>query len=205
MLIGYIDGATQGVDASYDGKLIEAGSSISSLIDNEKYVIQGRALPFVDTDIVPLNFIAATVGSYTINIDHTDGLFSGDQNIYLKDKLLGITHDLKASAYTFNAEAGTFANRFEIVYTSSPLIVTNPTFDSNSVIVYKQNELLNINTGTVAMDKIKIFDMRGRLLFEKNGIHTTAIQLNELRAEHQVIIIQITADDNSVISKKAVF
>jgi hypothetical protein len=205
MLIGYIDGATQGVDASYDGKLIEAGSSISSLIDNEKYVIQGRALPFVDADVVPLNFIAATVGSYTINIDHTDGLFSGDQNIYLKDKLLGITHDLKASAYTFNAEAGTFANRFEIVYTSSPLIVTNPTFDGNSVIVYKQNELLNINTGTVSMDKIKIFDMRGRLLFEKNGIHTTAIQLNELRAEHQVIIIQITADDNSVISKKAVF
>jgi len=127
MLIGYIDGATQGVDISFDGKLIETGSSISSLIDNEKYVIQGRALPFEATDIVPLNFIATTVGSYTISIDHTDGLFSGNQNIYLKDKLLNTTHDLKTSAYTFNTEAGTFANRFEIVYNSAPLVVTNPT------------------------------------------------------------------------------
>ena len=206
IMVGYIEGTTLGFDDAYDGKLINSGSSIASVIDNEHYVIQARPTPFVNTDEVPLNFKAAAAGSYTLSIDHVDGLFSGEQNIYLKDKLLNVTHDIKASAYTFTSDQGTFADRFDVVYNNSTLNISTPTFDANSVIVYKDdNKVLNINAGKVVMKNVKIYDVRGRLVYEKSNINTTTATLNDLKAEQGVLLVKITSEDNKVVTKKMVF
>ena len=204
-LVGYIEGATQGIDAGIDGTILETGTTISSRINNENYVIQGRALPFVATDVVPLSFNAATADSYSLSIDHVDGLFAGSQTVYLKDNLLGTTHDIKANQYTFTSDAGTFNNRFEIVYTSSPLAVHTPTFDANSVIVYKQNEAISINAGATVMASIKVFDIRGRLLFENKAVNATTTTIKNLKAEQQMLLVQITSNDASVVTKKILY
>ena len=116
MAVGYITDATQGVDR-FDGKFFNDGAiSLNSIVNNEKYVIQGRALPFDDTDVVPLSLTVTTAGNYTISIDHLDGFFSGDQRIFIKDKTNNSLYDLKASSFTFASAAGTFNDRFEIVY-----------------------------------------------------------------------------------------
>lgn len=204
-LVGYIEGATQGIDAGIDGTILETGTTISSRINNENYVIQGRALPFDASDVVPLSFNAATADSYSLSIDHVDGLFSGSQTVYLKDNLLGTTHDIKANPYTFTSDAGTFNNRFEIVYTSSPLAVHTPTFDANSVIVYKQNEAISINAGATVMASIKVFDIRGRLLFENKAVNATTTTIKNLKAEQQMLLVQITSNDASVVTKKILY
>jgi hypothetical protein len=206
MLVGYIEGATLGFDDSYDGKLMPSGSSISSLISTDDYVIQARPTPFENTDEVALGFKAETAGSYTLSIDHVDGLFLGDQNIYIKDNLLNITHDIKGSAYTFTSEQGTFNNRFDVVYVNVTLGIPTPTFDANSVIVYKnESKVLNINAGKVVMKNVKIYDVRGRLIYEKSNINTTSTALGDLRAEQEVLLVKITSDDNKVVTKKIVF
>ena len=206
IMVGYIEGTTLGFDDAYDGKLINSGSSIASVIDNENYVIQARPTPFVNTDEVPLNFKAATAGSYTLSIDHVDGLFLGEQNVYLKDKMLNVTHDIKASAYTFTSDQGTFADRFDVVYINSTLNISTPTFDANSVIVYKDdNKVLNINAGKVVMKNVKIYDVRGRLVYEQSNINASTTTLNDLKAEQGVLLVKITSDDNKVITKKMVF
>ena len=114
--VGYITGATQGVD-SFDGKYFNDGTmTLNSIINNQDYVIQGRSLPFDDTDVVPLSLTVAAAGEYTISIDHLDGFFSGDQRIFLKDNTNNSLYDLKEASYTFTTEAGTFTTRFSIVY-----------------------------------------------------------------------------------------
>ena len=178
---------------------------MSSRIDNSDYVIQGRALPFATADSVPLGFNAAAAGEFTISIDHVDGLFLGSQEVYLKDNLLGTTYNIKASPYTFTSASGVFNSRFEIVYTSSPLGTHNPTFDAESVVVYKQEQVLHVNSGTTVMAKVRVFDVRGRLIFEKNNINATAVKLTDLKAEQQVLLVQITSDDNRIVTKKVVF
>ncbi|AWI25646.1 hypothetical protein [Flavobacterium pallidum] len=205
ILVGYAEGATMGEDVAMDGRSIEGGSSISSLIGNDNYVIQARPLPFVDTDVVPLGFNAATAGTYIIELDHMDGLFSGDQNVYLKDNLLGVTHNIKQGAYSFASAEGSFANRFEVVYQSSPLGVDTPTFDANSVVVYKDQGMLHINSGKVVMSGVKIFDIRGRLIYERGAINASEAVLNDLRAEEQVLLVQITSVDNEVVTRKVAY
>lgn len=206
MMVGYIEGTTLGFDDAYDGKMINEASSISSTIDDENYTIQARPTPFENTDQVPLHFKADTAANYTLSIDHVDGLFSGDQNIYLRDNLLGVTHDIKSNAYTFASEQGTFGNRFAVVYQSAPLGIEIPTFDANAVIVYKNDDkVLNINAGNVIMQNVKIYDVRGRLIHEQSNINATATALHNLKAEQQVLLVKITSDDNKVVTKKVVY
>lgn len=199
MLIAYMPNATNGLDKA-DGKFIgDANIALTSYLNNQEYIIQGRA-PFTVTDVVPLHFRAAVSGNYTIKFDRADGIFNADQNIFLKDNLTNVVHNIKTANYTFASTAGTFADRFEIVYTSS-LSVGAPVFDANSVVLYKQNGAIQINAGNAVMNNVKVFDIRGRLVAEKNNINATETSITT-GAENQVLIVQISSDNNGVVSKK---
>jgi hypothetical protein len=206
-MIAYMTGATQGVDPSIDGKLLTDGDvSLASLIGTTSYAIQGRALPFDMTDVVPMSFKVTTAGDYTITIDHVDGLFSnGDQTIYLRDNTTGVVHNLSAGAYTFTSASGTFDTRFEITYQATSLAVSTPTFNESQVVIYKTptNEI-SINTGKVVMSKVKIFDIRGRLLQEQKDINASQTLMNA-GLTTEVLLVQITSEEGIVVTKKVLF
>jgi hypothetical protein len=65
--------------------------------------------------------------------------------------------------------------------------------------------VLNINAGKVVMKNVKIYDVRGRLIYEKSNINTTTTALKDLKAEQEVLLVKITSDDNKVVTKKVVF
>ena len=204
-LIGYAANATMGVDRGYDGAYFNSGSSIAiySLADATTLAIQGRSLPFYDTDEVPLGFYATTSGNFTINLFDYDGLFL-NQDIYLKDKVLNLYHNLKSSAYNFSATAGTFNDRFVLVYKPQETLTTQQSaVDANAIVLYKPNADLHINAGTILMDEVKVFDVRGRLLFDKKHINATSTQIN-LGTTNQVLVIEITTNDSIKIIKKYV-
>lgn len=203
MAAGYMTNATNGVDL-YDGKNINTGSVLlNSIIDNTNYTIQGKSLPFNASDVIPLSLKITNAGEYTIAIDHVDGLFSdSSQAIYLKDNLMSTEHNLQLGAYAFTSAAGTFTNRFEIVY-QSQLGVENPTFSANNVIVYSQNNDFVINSGNTVMASVKVFDIRGRLLQEKKGINASQTTISGGTA-NQVLMVQITSEDGVVVTKKVI-
>ncbi len=202
MAVGYITDATQEVDL-FDGKAFSDGQfSLNSILDNNDYVIQGRALPFTTSDVVPLRFKTTAAGNYTIAIDHMIGLFNGSQDVFIKDNLDNTTHNLTTSAYDFVSEAGTFDNRFEIVY-DSLLAVNQPVFNESDVVVYKQNQQLIIDSGKGIMSKVEVYDIRGRLLIRKNNIDASEIRLN-VTAVNQVLIVRITDTQNNMVTKKIV-
>ncbi|MDN3676006.1 hypothetical protein QWY90_01620 [Flavobacterium paronense] len=48
-------GATAGVDATLDGKVLSDGqTSLTSLINNQSFSVQAKALPFENTDSVSI-------------------------------------------------------------------------------------------------------------------------------------------------------
>ncbi len=202
MALVYVDGAdSNGVDM-FDGRYINDGEiALNSLVNGTDYVIQGRA-PFVPTDVVPLTWKATNAGAYTIAIDRVDGLFEGNQDIYLRDNLNGTITDLKAGAYNFSSEAGTFTGRFDVLYDTA-LAVHNPTFDSNAVVVYKSGADIVINSGSTTMDNIKIYDIRGRLIIEKDAVNASQIAIPS-GTTNLVLIVKITSESGATVTKKVV-
>lgn len=204
-LLGYMAGATEGIDYGIEGKYFnDSPIALTSYIDNSEYAIQGRSLPFSPEDIVPLSFKTNTPGNYSIAIDHVDGLFETDQDILLKDNLTAQIHNLKTSSYSFSTESGSFTNRFEIVYRSL-LGVETPTVNTNSIVIYKKNEALHINSGNYIMDKIELYDVSGRLIYTKLGVDDNEATISNLLIANQVLLVKITTAENGVAIKKAVY
>lgn len=203
-LIGYVQNATNEIDRGFDGEFLDVGNSVTlySLCNGTRLNIQGKALPFYVEDEVPLGFKTLAAGSFQINLYDYDGLFL-NQNIYLKDNLLNTIHNIKSSPYSFVSEAGTFENRFVIVYQDTSLTNSEVQFDDNSVVLYKPDSRLIINSGITIMKEVKIYDIRGRLLMEKSNINASSTDF-DLGTTNQVFIILITADDLKTVVKKYV-
>ncbi|MBY0486536.1 MAG: hypothetical protein K2P85_05025 [Flavobacteriaceae bacterium] len=200
MEVGYVTDAVQGLD-SHDGKYINDGAiEFYSLVNAEKLVIQGRALPFIASDVVPLGFKTNAIGIYTITLDHVDGLFLGNQSIFIKDNLTGTIHDIKAGPYSFSSQTGVFESRFEIIYTTA---LANPSIQQleNQVIAYKNNDKLIIKSAAIVLESVKVFDVRGRLLTDEKSINATEIHLNGKWANSVLIVHIKSVDGNSVVKK----
>ena len=202
-MVSYMPNATSAIDATIDGRFLkDTQTALISLIDNEEFAIQGRALPFDPSDVVLLGFKAKVADSYTITLSNFDGLFTNGQAIYLKDKLTNTIHDLKSGPYVFASEAGTFNARFEIVYQNA-LATHQTNFTENSVVVYKQNQELVINTGTIRMSNVQIYDVTGRLLMTKNNINDSQIKIYTGTTK-EVLLVKITSETEGSVLKKII-
>ena len=204
MLLGYMSGATMQIDPAIDGAYFnDSQTALNSLIGSEEFAIQGRALPFDAADEVPLSFKVLNAGNYSIAIDHVDGLFSGNQDIIIKDNATGTETDLKTGGYAFTAVAGVDNTRFSLKYQKT-LGINSPVFHENSLVVFKNNGKIFIKSNATTIDNVKIYDIRGRLLLEKNKVNATETNVESSIFANQVLIVQITTEDNKVVKKKVV-
>jgi hypothetical protein len=202
-LIGYMNGATLGVDNGIDGKYInDSAIALTSNINNEEFSIQGRPA-FNVSDVVALQFKTDVAGDYSIALDHFDGLFAAGQDIYLLDSKTGIETALKLGSYTFNAAAGVDNSRFTLKYQKT-LKVDAPKFNENSVMVYKNNGILYVKSMASSIGNVKVYDIQGRLLAEQKKVKGTTAVINNLNAANQVLIVKIVGEDNNVVTKKII-
>ncbi len=201
-LVGYIDGATQGVD-NYDGKYInDSPIALTSNIEGAEYTIQGRPA-FEISDIVALNFKTNAAGTYTISKDHADGVFATGQDIYLVDATTSTETNLQTDAYTFTAASGVDNARFSLKYQKT-LGINTAEFNDNSVQVYRNNGGLKVTSGANAIRSIKVYDILGRVIAEQNNVNANSATIKDLRATHQVVLVKVTSADNTVVTKKVV-
>jgi len=204
MLLGYFEEATNGLDFAIDGKAIETASvALTTSIGGEKYLIEGRA-PFQNDDIVPLNFETDTAGQFTVSLEQLQGIFSGSQNIYLRDNVTNVLHNLKLTDYVFSSDAGQFQNRFEIRYSESALGVQDPTLGLESVIAYGIDNSLVVKSNVGNIANIQLFDIQGRLLIEKNKMDTASVVV-PLTANKQVLLVKVSTQTGFVVTRKIIF
>jgi hypothetical protein len=205
-MVGYIENATNGLDLGFDAELFDGGNPISlySTLENKDLGIQSRALPFVETDIVPLGYKSNTAGTFEIKLSNFDGLFE-EQHVYLEDYLLNTIHDLKGSNYSFATNAGTFENRFALRFSGTALSLIDETFNEESVIVVKNNQTIGVQSSNTILDSVTVFDIRGRELFTKKGINANEFNITNLSVAQQVLILKIKSVDGKVVDKKIVF
>jgi len=202
--IAYINNATTSIDYGYDGAMLNDGGRVAlfSLAANTTLAIQARP-SFTATDVVPMGFNAIAAGQFTLSISHADGLFELGQDVFIKDNLLGTVTSLD-TPYTFTSEAGTFNQRFEVVYTADILDTDAPVLNANSVIVYKEGNAINITTGTVQITGVTVYDINGRKLYTKTGIEAATASIDNLQVASQVLIIEVNTAKGKV-SKRIVF
>jgi hypothetical protein len=201
-LVGYAEGATLEYDRGFDGVFVDGGNAVGiySVNDTEKLSIQGRPLPFTDLDQVPLGYKSTIAGIFEIRLAQFDGLFE-TQNVYLEDRLANTIHNLKEANYTFSTAIGTFDDRFVLRYNTTGLATSE--FNLTNLIIYKNDLKWVINSGSTEMASVKVYDVRGRLLFENKsvGSNQTTFFAGET---NQVLLVRVTSVDGTVLTKRVV-
>jgi hypothetical protein len=206
IMVGYAGGATNDYDSGYDGEILDSGSTVNfySTLGIKKLAIQGRGLPFNENDIVPLGFKSTQAGSYEIKLSNFDGIFD-TQKVYLEDKLLNVIHNIKSSNYTFTTNAGTFDNRFALRFTDSALQVDDQLFTEESVVIFKENQTINITSSLTPMKSVQIFDIRGSLLFSNDKVNATEFKVTNLHSSQQVLLVVVESENGTKVSKKIIY
>lgn len=202
ILLGYMFGASSNYDAKIDALVLDNSKSmIYNSINDKEYVIQGRALPFSDEDVVKIGFKAVTEGMFEINIENVDGLFT-NQAIYLKDNYTGSIVNLKEDKYTFISQAGNFKDRFEIVYKKASL--KDVEVIENTVLVYKNNNEIVLNSSTSKIKSVKVFDILGKQIFASQ-VNNQIFSIQNLTIANQALIIKLELENGEEISRKILF
>jgi hypothetical protein len=211
-LVGYIEGATMGVDQFFDANLQNSGSmAIYSLIGNDTFTIQGRALSFNSRDVIPLGVEIPLGGSYTIAIGAVDGLFSNESRaIYLEDTFTRKIQNLKVKPYTFTAASGVFNTRFKLRFRKTTSENEDredriaPILDENTVAVSAFDNAIFVKSSFENIEEITVFDLLGRQLHVAPKINATDFILHDVLS-NQALIVKITLENGSTVIKKVLF
>ncbi|MDR6764742.1 hypothetical protein J2Y38_004984, partial [Flavobacterium sp. 2755] len=205
-LIGYIDGATNGWDQNYDAATLNGNTYVDfySISDAKKLTIQGRSLPFEDTDLIPLGYKTAVAGEFTIAIDHTDGLLN-DQAVYLEDKVTSKVHDLKAGNYKFTTEIGTFTDRFVLRYTNKTLGTGDFENVKDGLLVSVKDKVIKVTSSKENIKEVTVFDITGKLLYNKKKVGTTELSISNLQVAEQVLLVKVTLENKAEVTRKIIF
>lgn len=204
-LVGYIEGATMDYDSFFDSKTLNTGSmAIYSLINsNDKFLIQGRQLPFDVYDEVPIGIHIQNAGTYSIAIAAIDGLFN-TQNIYLKDKLFDTIHDIKTTPYHFNSPSGDINERFKIVYINGgALNNTNHSYDNSVQVI--SNENIVINSYGEEMESVIIYDVIGRRIGSYTTVNTNLFTIKNLQKNNSALLLEIKLKNGTVVTQKVIY
>lgn len=204
LLIGYVEGATNEYDGNFDGMSFDGNAYIDFYSSNQgsNLTIQGRALPFDNSDTVPLGYRTIIAGEFTISINKADGILS-NQPVYLEDKVNHTINDLSQSDYIFTTGKGIFNNRFVLRYTNTTLAVDEFEEDKN-VVAWIENKSLRLNSHGENIGKVFIHDISGKLVYSHSEIPSSEVIIKNLKFKNEVLLLKIVLADNHTIHKKII-
>jgi len=204
LLIGYIEGATNGYESDFDGITLDKNLYIDfySINSNRNLVIQGRALPFTDSDTVPLGYRTIIAGEFTISIDQVDGMLT-NQPVYIEDKLTNTLHDLRQSSYTFSTGVGIFNNRFVLRYTNKSLATDDFKVVNDAVSIGVKNKMISISSNVENIDKIFVYDVSGKQLSNIENIRNTHLMISNLPDTREVLLVKVLLENGKSVTKRA--
>lgn len=205
-LVGYVTGATNLFDDNFDGESFDGHEFVDfySINSNKNLSIQGRTLPFDKNDEVILGFRTTVAGTFKISIDHVDG-FLQSQEVFIKDKVLQTIFNLKNGDYTFTTTEGVFNDRFVLLYSNKSLGTNDITTTQSSVLVSHKSKQININSAVEPIDKVYIYDLAGRQIYQKDNINTNTFSILELDLSHQPLFVKTILQSDKVVTTKILF
>lgn len=207
ILVGYVQDAKNGLDRMFDAFTdYKPSQNFYSIIEDVPQVIQGKALPFVDTDLVPVGFKVSATGSYTIAIAAVDGLFANDgQTIYLEDKVLDVVHNLTLAPYTFTASAGVVNNRFIIRYTDRTLNTDDFELVGKNVSIFGTSNGIKINSLLSKVKSYVVYNILGQVLASENGVNSNATEVKSIQKNNQTLVVRATLDNGQIVIIKIIY
>ncbi len=206
ILIGFIEGASPSYESKFDGLRFSGNNFLSfySISDKQNLAIQGTS-PFFGDESIALGFTSKIeeVVTLKISIDHLEGNIQ-NQDIYLYDRKLNRTQNLKLDEYKFTLTTyGSFDNRFILKFNEPELDLEEELQNTEKLIIKNTGNFLEVKTSsnnTIA--SLTIYDMLGRKIKQVHENKSKVIIHNNILKNGIIFIMHVRLVDSRVMIKK---
>lgn len=199
----FSDHTSDSFDDGYDTKNLNLMQDDLNLTLNGEFYTSQAYSSITEDKIVDLVFQAS--GSYEYSIELRDMVDMGDQNIELRDNLLGTSFDLRSEgAYIFSADEGYYPNRFQLTFKTTTLSTTDLEIDNIDVRYINNTNTISIsNPKNLGVKNVEMYNMSGQLVYKNNMSHQESLIKYQVRNINTgVYIITMATDNNKFVTKK---
>ena len=203
------NGQTSNFEEGYDAEMWDQQPTDLHLKVNDRpdtaYVITGQA-SLTSTTEVPLMINLDEARSVTFTLDQVTNI---NMPIYLKDNLTFSFYDLQDGNVSLELPAGSFNDRFSIVFNVETLSTTNPSLEENASIFTTQDRLVVELPQQIIPNKVILYNVMGQeisvwdQLSEMPQNHNNQYKFNIEVLSKGVYIAKVDTD-NGIVSKKVI-
>lgn len=203
ILVGLGEDAALGRDAHLDAKKFVSGNALSfySIIEDEKYVIQGLPLASSDSVTTKLGFDLAVSGSFTMSVVNIENM-SADVNVTLLDHLTGLSYDLKKTkSFDFSTDIVQNDQRFELIFSPVEILASNAADDSDLTIFRNESGLIVRTKEVMSSATVKIYALSGALVFDQENIDLSSRQFKTPFSRKGLYILTLESESGFLVKK----
>lgn len=207
LMLLFHDNASLEFNLGFDGYASSMLSTDAAFdIAGNSYFIQGTNYDI--NAIVPMRFqtngneatFKILIGSYGGNVDT-------DQEVYVYDSLLEEYYEINSSTdYTFTTSDSVIENRYYIAFTDNSALSNEPIIAESDFLIHQNNVekyLLMKNTAMYNVDAVNLYDMSGKLIFNKKNLGSESeYSFNTANLATGVYVVTINTENGQSISKK---
>jgi hypothetical protein len=195
--------ATFGYEGKYDGAILDLQNEDATWqIEDQKCVIQG--IPTMNNAVtLPLFVKTSLEGVGTFEITDLENI-PQEKEIFLKDNLFNIYHNLRTSNYLTTIYAGEESSRFELVFQDQ--VLSNSAFDTNKLSVIFQNQgkkVVIFNPNNQNIDSLVLYNMLGQEVYSV-AINSSQSKIELPTSQVTGTYIVILKSEDQSISKKII-
>lgn len=205
LLLTIDENTTEGVDWAYDAHLNEDQTDdMFWMIGDEKFIIQANDNANLNT-VYPLGVKTSVDGTNSFTIRALENV-PNEVNIYLHDKALNISHDLRISDYQIFLNAGEYLDRFEITFKimAGSLGIDDQNVSSLDVLYSNDKEkIVLINPNLIEVKSIELFNMLGQSVQKIESISESGYSEYDVKnLSTGTYVIKLYTVSGSVSTKK---
>jgi hypothetical protein len=206
-VIGFAENTTDGFDYGYDGGLIQnpPPDDMGSLLNGQQYVIQAFAPITPDKEI---DLVLHASGNFTYTLISTEITnFPIDQDLFIRDNLTGEHFNLRSTkGYDFTSKAGTFVDRFQVIFQDPALSNIEFIQDKSFVYVNQTEEKLQVRNLHIDANQVSIINLLGQTVSSHKGINNQTLEngIDISALNSGIYLVSILTDNNNSIVKKVI-
>lgn len=189
--------ATAGYDRERDSRFLAGfAPQLYSIAGDE--MLSLNSIPSVASgNVIQLGFVKNEAAGYTLQID-ADELFPG-MILYLHDKKTATIQDLNGeSTYSFTAEEGDEANRFELIFGTLGIDGAN---NASDFMVFANNGIIEIRSSSKITGDIMITGLDGRTAISLQGNGSNNMKIDAGKLANGIYVVSLM-NSNGITTRK---
>lgn len=204
LALAFDNNATDGIDSGMDAGSVNTDNQqeIYFLIDDKTFGID-----IINFDInkkIPLGLRNVADANFKISM-HEMLNFYDSEHVYIHDKLNDTYFDITQNTFEVNMPAGTNNARFEITFMPTSVLATDSiTIKDFNVIQNNATSLLTIiNSKSIDLKEVNIYDITGKLILSKNKLGTDkSYQISTSGLSDAIYIVKVVTANGEIQGKK---